>query len=165
MIDSAERITPSWRWMIKHKAFYACGFGTGLAPKMPGTVGTLPGLVLFALVAGWPLWAKLLLVVPLFCYGVRVANQVSALLGEHDHKSIVCDEIVGVYLVLLWFPLTWQIVLAGFVLFRLFDITKPWPISWCDQTILGGLGIMVDDVAAAVPAFLGLWLLHAYVLI
>ena len=84
--------------------------------------------------------------------GVWICDEAAKKLGEHDFGGIVWDEVAG-YLITLWFvPLSWQTILLGFVLFRFFDIIKPWPIKWLDQHVQGGFGIMIDDVLAAVFA-------------
>ncbi len=128
----------------------AFGFGSGLAPVAPGTFGTLVGLPLFWLLAPLPLWGYLAVVVVLFAAGVWLCDQVSRDLGVHDHAGIVWDEIVGYLVVMSAMPRgEWEWMLAGFLLFRLFDIVKPWPIGWVDRRVSGGFGIMLDDLLAA----------------
>ena len=84
--------------------------------------------------------------------GVRICDIAAEKLGEHDFGGIVWDEIAG-YLITMWLvPLTWQTIIAGFILFRFFDILKPWPIKWLDRKVHGGFGIMIDDVLAGVFA-------------
>jgi phosphatidylglycerophosphatase A len=134
------------------------GFGSGLAPKAPGTVGTLLGVLLFLpLLVLNPLWAWILFVLATLA-GVWICGQSARLMGVHDHGGIVWDEFAGVWLVLLCLPeqslLYW---LAAFVVFRVFDIAKPWPIRWVDQSIEGGLGIMLDDLLAAAFAIGFIW--------
>jgi phosphatidylglycerophosphatase A len=94
-----------------------------------------------------------------FCLGIYLCGETARRLGVHDHGGIVWDEFVGLWLVLLLIPagLFWW--LAGFFLFRLFDIVKPWPIGWLDQRLGGGFGIMLDDVLAALYALLPLWMI------
>jgi len=84
--------------------------------------------------------------------GIWLCQVTSRDLGVHDHAGIVWDEIVGYLITMIAIPATWPWVVAGFVLFRLFDIIKPWPIGWADRHVHGGLGIMLDDVLAAVYA-------------
>lgn len=142
----------------------AFGFGAGLAPKAPGTFGTLVGLPLFALLCllPWPVYA--LAVLAMFIFGCWVCGESARLLGVHDHGGIVFDEIVGFLVaaapLLIWPPktaVTWGCgLLAAFALFRLFDIWKPWPIRWFDRKVHGGFGIMLDDALAAVFAALPL---------
>ena len=127
----------------------AFGFGSGLSPFAPGTMGTLVAIpFIFALKSlGTPgFWIALLL---LFLLGIWLCDQVSRKLGVHDHGGIVWDEMVGYWLSMAFVPLQWQWLLAAFVLFRFFDIVKPWPIRQLDQKVSGGFGIMIDDIVAA----------------
>ena len=129
--------------------FLAFGFGSGLSPFAPGTMGTLVAIPFaFALkslhVAVF--WITLLL---LFLAGIKLCKHVSRKLGVHDHGGIVWDEMVGYWLAVAFVPLHWQWILAAFVLFRFFDIVKPWPIRQIDKKVSGGFGIMIDDVVAA----------------
>lgn len=130
-------------------AFLALGFGSGLSPFAPGTMGTL---VAVPLVLGLKnlgaveFWGALVLA---FILGIQVCGQVSRKLGVHDHGGIVWDEIVGYWLSVAFVPLQWNWLLAAFVLFRCFDIFKPWPIGLLDRKVGGGFGIMLDDIVAA----------------
>jgi len=129
--------------------FVAFGFGSGLSPFAPGTVGTLVAIPFaLALKSLDPLgfWIALLL---LFLFGIKLCADTSCKLGVHDHGGIVWDEIVGYCLAVAFVPLQWQWLLAAFALFRFFDIVKPWPIRQIDKKISGGFGIMIDDVIAA----------------
>lgn len=139
--------------------FLAFGFGSGLSPIAPGTCGTLAAIPLYWLLSYSLLPIYLLVTCVAFAVGVKVSDIVSHDLGEHDYKGIVWDEIVGYWLTMFMAPKGLWWVIAGFVLFRLFDIWKPWPISWVDQRVKGGLGIMVDDVLAAIPAWIILQLI------
>lgn len=134
--------------------FLAFGLGSGLSPVAPGTAGSLAALVPAIALAAVPLWAGLLLVALAFVLGCYLCGQASRRLGVHDHGGIVWDEFVGLWLVLLFLPFDLLWWLAGFTLFRLFDIFKPWPIRWLDEKVEGGLGIMVDDILAAVYALM-----------
>ncbi|MDH4047558.1 MAG: phosphatidylglycerophosphatase A [Gammaproteobacteria bacterium] len=143
--------------------FLAFGFGTGLAPIAPGTVGSLPGVAIawlsLPLAIEWRLLIGLLLVVA----GIWICGQSARRMGVHDHPGIVWDEIAGMYLVLLTVPPSIVLWALGFLLFRLFDILKPWPIRDLDHRLRGGTGIMLDDLAAALFAALllgfGRWLM------
>ncbi len=129
--------------------FLAFGFGSGLSPFAPGTMGTLAAIpFIFALRAlGDPgFWIVLVL---LFLLGVQLCGSVSRKLGVHDHGGIVWDEMVGYWLSAAFVPLQWHWLLAAFLLFRFFDILKPWPIGQLDKKVSGGFGIMIDDVVAA----------------
>ncbi len=128
----------------------AFGGGAGLAPVAPGTFGTLVGIPFFLLMAGLPLPYYLLLTAALFAVGVWICDRSATALGVHDHPGIVWDEIVGYLVTMIAAPLQWQWLLVGFVLFRFFDIVKPWPIRWLDRRVGGGFGIMVDDLLAGI---------------
>lgn len=133
----------------------ATWFGSGYSPKAPGTAGSLLALPFGWAIAefGGQIWLAIAIVV-VTLIGVWVANVYMAQAGEHDPGPVVIDEVAGQWLAML--PLaaaiTWQTVLIAFVLFRLFDIVKPWPISWADRNIEGGLGVMLDDILAGVAA-------------
>lgn len=133
--------------------FLALGFGSGLAPKAPGTFGSLAAIPLFLLLSPLPWLAYLALTLLAIVGGVYICARASRDMGVHDHSAIVWDEVAGMLITLFMVPLTWQWLLAGFALFRFFDILKPWPISWCDKHLHGGFGIMIDDVLAGVFAF------------
>ncbi len=159
---------PTWSDLIKSPALMlGFGFGSGLAPKAPGTFGTLFGTLLFIPIILWsPLLAWALFIIALLA-GSWICGRAAELSGEHDHGGIVWDEFVGVWLVLLLLPTdAWQGEhqawwwLAAFALFRLFDILKPWPIGWVDQRVSGGFGIMLDDVLAALFALMGIWVFY-----
>ena len=130
----------------------AFGLGSGLARFAPGTFGTLVAIPLYLLLAHLPPLAYALAVVAAFGAGVWLCETVSRDLGVHDHGGIVWDEFVGYWITMFLVPLRWEWVLAGFALFRLFDIWKPWPIRWCDDNVGGGFGIMFDDVLAGLAA-------------
>ena len=130
----------------------AVGFGSGLAPKAPGTAGTLIAIPLYLLMQSLPLISYLLITTCLFIAGIWICAYSAEKLGVHDHPSIVFDEIVGYLITMVAAPEGWQLIIVGFVLFRLLDAIKPWPISWFDRNITGGMGIMVDDVVAGIVA-------------
>jgi len=133
--------------------FLAFGFCSGLAKKAPGTFGTLAAVPLYlALVQAQSLIVYSVMTLLVILVGVWICGQAAEKLGEHDFGGIVWDEIAG-FLVTMWLvPFTWQAVALGFILFRVFDIVKPWPIRWIDRQVHGGLGIMLDDVLAGVFA-------------
>lgn len=139
--------------------FLAFGLGSGLAPKAPGTFGSLAALPFFLGLALLPLPAYLLVLLVTTLAGVWICGRAAELMGVHDHSGIVWDEFVGQWLTLVVLvPVAgWSLAMVGwtvlgFALFRLFDISKPWPIRWFDEHVHGGLGIMVDDLLAALPA-------------
>lgn len=140
--------------------FLAFGFGSGLAPKAPGTAGSVVALLIYYLcMQGLGLASYLGVVLAATAVGVYICHAASAKLGVHDHGGIVWDEFAGLWLALFALPsgLWWPLV--GFALFRLFDIWKPFPIGWFDRHIKGGLGIMVDDIIAGTFAFIVLQIL------
>ena len=143
--------------------FIATGAGSGYLPKAPATWGTLVGLLLGWPLAGLSMAAYLAAVAVLFIVGVASAGAAEKILDRGDPGVVVIDEIVGVLIALAAVPLHPVAALAGFALFRLFDIAKPFPVGWVDRHLHGGLGIMLDDVAAGLYALLvlhlGLWLL------
>ena len=132
--------------------FLAFGFGSGLAKKAPGTFGTVAAIPVYWLFvqSGFLFYSVLTVIVTVT--GIWICGIAAEKLDEHDFGGIVWDEIAG-YLITMWLvPFSWQAAALGFVLFRIFDILKPWPIKWIDQKVHGGLGIMLDDVLAAVFA-------------
>ncbi|NKI34289.1 phosphatidylglycerophosphatase A [Wenzhouxiangella sp. XN79A] len=132
--------------------FLAFGFGSGLSPRAPGTAGTAAGLLLALPLIGLDPVIAALVVGATFLVGIPICGHATRALGVHDHGGIVWDEFVGVWLVLLFVPTTPAGWLAAFVAFRVFDIAKPWPIGWLDRRVSGGLGIMIDDLVAALYA-------------
>jgi phosphatidylglycerophosphatase A len=139
--------------------FLAFGFGSGLAPWAPGTFGTLAAIPLYLLMTLLPLWGYLLVLMFSAGLGIYLCGRTARDMGVHDHPGIVWDEFVGFWITMLFVPVNWVWILAGFVLFRLFDIWKPWPIRVVDQRVEGGFGIMLDDVLAGIYALLVLQLL------
>ncbi len=132
----------------------AFGFGSGLAPRAPGTFGTIVGMIIYLLLPAMPLWAYGLFIVLTGAAGVWICGKTSEDLRVHDHGGIVWDEFVGFWITMTAAPPGWLWVVLGFVLFRVLDILKPWPIKWVDQQVSGGLGIMLDDVLAGIMAAL-----------
>ncbi len=129
----------------------AFGFGSGLSPKMPGTMGTVMGVLLYLLYPAqldWRIYGIILLVA--IIAGVFICHLSANAMDVHDHPSIVWDEIVGFWITMFMVPKTWEWIVVGFLLFRFFDILKPWPISALDSKVKGGLGIMLDDIVAAI---------------
>ena len=147
---------------MKPASLIATFFGSGLLPKAPGTWGSLAALPVGAalLWAGGPilLGAGALLIAIL---GIWASAEHARLIGRDDPGEIVIDEVAGQWLALLPASLAWPDVAAAFLLFRLADIFKPWPASWADRSLHGGLGIMADDLIAGVYAALALYLLKA----
>lgn len=146
--SSTPRVAPAWLAL-------ATWFGAGLSPRAPGTVGSAASLVLWApmVLLDTPVLARVLAVVAVFAVGVVAAQKVVDVRGE-DPQIVVIDEVAGMGIALL-FPWSspWYL-LAAFVLFRFFDILKPWPVSWADRRVGGGIGVMLDDVIAGLYALL-----------
>ena len=155
-----EKISPQ---LLRHPAdLLALGFGSGLAPRAPGTAGTLAAIPVYLLLQSLALHIYLPLVAILFLVGIPICAHTARRLGVHDHPGIVWDEIVGYLVTMAFAPRGWLWIGLGFVLFRLFDILKPWPIKWFDSKVGGGFGIMVDDLLAGVAAAAVLFLLALY---
>lgn len=143
--------------------FLATGFGSGLFPTIPGTMGTLAAVPLYLLIVSYSASLLPWVIVVSFLVGVYLCSRTAKDMGVHDHGSIVWDEFVGFWITMLLVPVThWKTVLVGFILFRFFDMVKPWPINWLDKKIHGGFGIMFDDVVAGLMAMILLWAGHHY---
>lgn len=154
-------MAPSVRTIFSNPIhFFAFGFGSGLAPFAPGTVGTLAAIPLYLLLEQLSLPLYLGVVVLAFIFGIWVCGRAGDDLGVHDHGGIVWDEFVGFWVTMIAAPAGWQWIVAGFLLFRLFDIWKPWPISWADRQVSGGLGVMLDDIVAGGLAFVVLQIVY-----
>jgi phosphatidylglycerophosphatase A len=136
--------------------FLAFGFGSGLAPKAPGTAGTVVAVPLVAAAASLGRPAFFVITVLITVVGIWLCGEAARRINTHDHPGIVWDEFAGLFVTFVAVVPTWQDLLLGFVFFRLFDIWKPWPIRDLDHSIPGGLGIMLDDVIAGVFAAIAL---------
>jgi phosphatidylglycerophosphatase A len=153
MTASAERkqLTAAQRraLLATPAGWIACGFGAGLAPVAQGTAGSLAALLPWLGLRELPLPLYLLLIVLGFALGVWACSRASRALGVDDHRALVWDEFVGQWIALLpALVAPWWALVAGFALFRLFDVWKPWPIRVFDRRLHGGLGVMTDDVIA-----------------
>ena len=155
MSEAAPIIKPNVRFLFKHIAhFFALGFGSGLSPIMPGTAGTLFAWFSYhALMDNFSetltpvIWG--IVIVIGFCFGIWACHITGESIGKPDHGSIVWDEIIAFWLVLVFLPNVWNIQLAAFIVFRFFDMVKPQPIRYFDQRFKGGFGVMWDDILAA----------------
>lgn len=142
----------------------ATGFGSGLSPIIPGTMGTLASVPFYLLLVQLPLPMYLVVVVISCIIGVKICQVTSDDMKVHDHGSIVWDEFAGFWITMSLVPMLdlpiddWKWLITGFVLFRFFDMVKPWPIGWLDKRVDGGFGIMVDDIVAGVMAGVALYL-------
>jgi len=132
--------------------FLATGFGSGYAPIAPGTAGTVVAIIPYYFLQQLSLSLYIGVILLAIILGIYLCQQADQQLGGHDNKQIVWDEFCGFWLTMTAVPFTWMHVLLGFLLFRYFDIHKPWPIRWADQKLTGGLGVMVDDVFAGLAA-------------
>ena len=163
-------IQPNFKLLVSHPAhFFSLGFGSGLAPKAPGTFGTIMGLPLFWLIANYGIAVKLAIIIVLFIAGIYCCDKTGKALGVADHGAIVWDEIVAMMLVLAFSPPSWLNWVIAFLLFRLFDIWKPFPIRQFDAKLKNGFGVMFDDLLAAIYAILSLkiilWIITAILLL
>ncbi len=163
MTNPLSRISLKNPWHL-----LATGFGSGLSPIIPGTMGTLASLPFYLLLAHLSLPLYGLVVIASCIIGVKICQVTSDDMGVHDHGSIVWDEFAGMWITMLVVPMfglavfDWKWLATGFVLFRFFDMVKPWPIGWLDKRVHGGLGIMLDDIVAGVMAGVALYLVGLY---
>ena len=147
------------RLLASPAGWIACGFGSGLAPKAQGTFGSLAAIMPWLLLRELSTPAWLGVIVVAFAIGVWACDVAGRILGVDDHRSLVWDEFVGLWITLLpALVAPWWAVIAGFLLFRLFDVWKPWPIAWFDRRVKGGFGVMLDDVIAGIFAGIVLYL-------
>ena len=153
-MDKHQAATIPVRQLSQPVVLLATGLGSGLSPVAPGTWGTAMAIPFYLLLQ--PLeWSDYLAFVLLSAIaGIWICGYAAERLGVHDHPGIVWDEMVGYWLTMFAAPEGWQWMVLGFVLFRIFDIFKPWPISWLDRRVHGGLGIMADDLVAGAAALL-----------
>jgi phosphatidylglycerophosphatase A len=146
------------RALLRHPAgWVASGFGSGLSPVAPGTAGSLAAILPWLALRELPLPYYALVIVAAFTLGVWACDWVVRTLQIADPGVAVWDEFVGLWIALvplLSWPMAWWWIAAGLILFRLFDIWKPWPVSWADRDVGGGLGVMLDDAIAGVYAAL-----------
>lgn len=143
-------------------AFLGLGFGAGLSPVAPGTVGTLAAVPLYLVAVSVGHAAFVAALVAIVVLGPWICSATARQLEAHDHGAIVWDEIAGYFVTMALVPVSTANVVAGFILFRAFDILKPWPIRWVDRQIHGGTGIMLDDILAGFLAAILLLLLNAW---
>jgi len=153
--DTTTSPRPDLRFLVAHPAhLVALGFGAGLAPRAPGTFGTLAGLALYWILAQLlPPLAIAFLAIPLFFVGVWVCGITGRDLGVSDHGAIVFDEIVAFLPLAAISSAAWWLQAIAFVLFRAFDIWKPYPIRDLERQVKGGWGVMIDDIVAAFYAY------------
>lgn len=134
--------------------FIAFGFGSGAMPFAPGTFGTLLAIPFYLLLNTLPLSAYLIFVALFIIASSWLCDRISREIHEHDHPGMCIDEFAGFFVTMISAPHGWPWIVLGFVLFRLFDIWKPWPIGWIDEKVHGGFGMILDDVVAGVFAMI-----------
>jgi len=151
-VDASDTSVTPRDVFLKHPAnFLALGAGSGLAPVAPGTFGTVAAVPLVWFLPS-SLAAYTIVLIVLFVAGVWFCDKCTEALGVHDHGAIVFDEWVGYFIAMMAVPRSLVTVLLAFILFRIFDILKPWPIRSLDARVHGGFGIMIDDVVAGIMA-------------
>lgn len=160
VLDAGDRR----RLLASPAGWIACGFGSGLTPKAQGTFGSLAAIVPWLLLRDLPVPVWIIVIVASFALGVWACEMAGRILGVADHRSLVWDEFVGQWITLLpALVAPWWAVVAGFALFRLFDVWKPWPIAWFDRRVKGGFGVMLDDVIAGIFAAVILFLILHFI--
>ena len=138
-------------------------FGLGLAPFAPGTFGTLGAIPLVYLFQRWGEIPYMFAVLLFSVFSIFLAQLYEEIVAtDHDPSEFVLDEVAGFLVTMTWVPFTWAYLLAGFVLFRLFDIVKPFPISWVDKRVPGGFGAVADDLLAGILASIGMQLIFHF---
>lgn len=158
--DSVKRFD-----LTKPLHLLAVGFGAGLLKPAPGTWGTAIAVPLFFLLSALvnSLSIYVVIVILLTLAGIKICDQAASDAGVHDHKAIVWDEIAGFLITMIAVPATLSNAFVGFLLFRFFDIVKPWPIGYIDRKVSGGLGIMLDDVIAGIFSLVCMHVLLVFV--
>ena len=160
--DVEELLEAPWREFARSvlsgvDGWIASGFGSGFAPIASGTVGSAVAILPWLLLRELPWWAYLATLVAALLIGIWAASGVIRRIHVQDPGVIVWDEFIGQWIALFLLPVgpgpSWAWLLAGFLLFRIFDVIKPWPVSWADKRVKGGLGTMLDDVFAGIYAF------------
>lgn len=138
--------------------FFATGCYSGFFPLAPGTFGTVIGVGLFLLIGNLPAPAYAAFCVAFIAFSIWISNQAQDIFAETDPQKVVIDEIAGFLVTMAFHSTNWLIIIAGFILFRIFDIVKPWPAGWVEKKFTDGRGIVFDDVFAGVYANAALWL-------
>jgi phosphatidylglycerophosphatase A len=152
-VSSSQRLAPR-AILTDPFHFLAFGFGSGFIPYAPGTAGTLAAIPIFVVVQALPIPIYIAVAAIMLLVGIWICGRASVALGVHDHSGIVWDEIVGFLVAMMASPAGWRWIILGALLFRILDITKPWPVSLVDRRLGGGVGIMLDDMIAGIYSLL-----------
>jgi len=156
-VNTRERETRMFKnsqWLNKFLKNLATFFGVGFFPKSPGTAGTFATIPLVLLLSWAGPLVYMVFVILLLPVAILAAQVYQEETGGHDRQEIVIDEVIGFLIAMTWLPMTWKSMLLGFLLFRVLDIFKPFPIGYLDKKIPGGLGVVIDDVVAGIIASL-----------
>lgn len=158
--DSLESVKALKRVRLADKVALVLSiwFGAGLLPGMPGTFGTLGAVPLYFIIVALGTWYKIVSIAIIVGLAIWSSWRAQCILGRGDAREIVIDEVAGFLLTTIFFPFTWLALVAGFCLFRFFDVLKPPPIKKIERITTGGLGIVLDDLVASVYAFVCVWL-------
>lgn len=149
----SKNIVPATAWKNPYH-FIAFGFGSGAMPFAPGTCGTLAAIPFYLLLSRLSLWNYVLTTVIFIGIAIYVCGRTCKEVGEKDCPSVVLDEFAGFFITMIAAPKSWIWIIIGFILFRIFDIWKPTPISWIDANLSGGWGVVLDDVIAGIYALI-----------
>jgi phosphatidylglycerophosphatase A len=142
--------------------FIAFGFGSGASPVAPGTVGTLLAIPFYLLLQNLPLDLYLMFLLVFTLFSIWISDRISREIHYHDHPGMNLDEFVGFFVTMIGAPHGFAWVIVGFLLFRLFDIWKPWPIDIIDEKVHGGFGMILDDIFAGIFAMIMVQYLKSY---
>ena len=142
----------------------ATGFGVGYSPVAPGTLGTLVAILVYCFLSAIPSPIYEITLVGFFFFSVWISENAERFFGKKDDQRIVIDEVIGFLITMLWVPKTLSFVIIGFLLFRFFDILKPFPIRRLEKGFKGGFGVVLDDIVAGVYANIILRLLFRIVI-
>jgi len=154
--------------MIKLKELLFTAFYSGYFPKAPGTAGTLVGMIIYFLeyylFGNNIFYSNLIIVIFMIYPSIKLGDVAEEFYGKKDPQEVVLDEVMGYWITMLFIPFHWELAVIGFVLFRIFDIIKPYPIDKLEK-LTGGLGIMIDDYIAGVYANIVLWIVYYFTVI
>lgn len=134
--------------------FVAFGFGSGTISTAPGTMGTIMAIPFYLLLRPLPLYLYIIFVICFIAASAWLCEKLSRDTHTHDHPGMNIDEFAGFFVTMINAPWGWPWILLGFLLFRIFDVLKPWPISYIDKKMTSGLGMILDDVVAGLFGFI-----------